>query len=117
MALSITEVAQTSFRTTREADELNDRLQRVLGMPHRYGPARLAIARSLALQKTPEAHTTKGADLGRTIRGDPLFGGDADLGAWTALLVERAGTDLSRRDLQELVAAHWHRGAKLIWKE
>jgi hypothetical protein len=59
--------------------------------------------------------------MGRTIRGQHLFGEGPDLAAWVALLVQRAGRiDIGRRELQQLVAAHWRRGAELLaqdWEE
>lgn len=99
MTLTIGEVAQTFFRPTKEAGEINDMLQKALGMPHRYGPARLAIARSLAVEAMPFALSDGQGEPGRTIRGDPLFGSEADIGAWMALIVEHAGRPLDRKEL------------------
>lgn len=117
MSMTLTEIAQGQFKTTRTADDINENLRRALGMRHRYGPARLAIARSLALTDQPPADVLARQEPGKVIRGDPLLGSDAEVGAWAALLVEHAGQPLSRQDLQGLVAAHWHRGAELLWRE
>ena len=53
-----------------------------------------------------------------------LFGDDADPNAWISLIVEHAGrcghTEVSLREFQALVSAHWHRGAFLLeqdWEE
>jgi len=117
ITLTLTDVLQTSFRTSREADGINEELRTVLGLPHRYGPARLAIARSLSLPDEPSPDPLVADDPGRVIKGDQLFGTEADLGTWMALLIERAGTPLSKREMQEVVGAHWHRGAILLWRD
>jgi DNA sulfur modification protein DndE len=117
ITLTLTDVLQASFRTSRQADSINEELRTVLGLPHRYGPARLAIARSLSLAEQPSLDPVVGDEPGRVIKGDQLFGTDADLGTWTALLVESAGRPLSKKELQDLAGAHWHRGAILLWQD
>ena len=124
MALNLLELNTASFRTTREADQQCDRLKTALGYKVNYLVARLAIARSLALAKPPSDDfkaSEDDEDAGRTIRGQQLFGEGAEAAAWMALLVQRAGRhDLSKRDLQSLVSAHWRRGAKRLiddWAE
>jgi hypothetical protein len=122
MVMSLAEVATTSFRTTLAADQRCGELLRRLGYKANYLPARLAIARSLALAEPPRPVNEDGEEaLGRTIRGQHLFGEGADAAAWLALLVQRAGrAGIERRELQMLVAAHWHRGADLLirdWEE
>lgn len=118
MAFTLTDVLQASFRTSRKADSINDELRRILGLPTRYGPARLAIARSLCSAGPLLLAQAYDDDPGKVIKGDQLFGSDADLATWTALIVERASrNEMSRRDLQVLVAAHWQRGAELLWQE
>lgn len=116
--LSLLELNTTSFRTTREADQQCDRLKTALGYKVNYLVARLAIARSLALAKPPSDDLKANDDdddAGRTIRGQQLFGEGAEAAAWMALLVQRTGRqDLSKRDLQALVSAHWRRGAKRL---
>jgi hypothetical protein len=124
-AFSLSELARVSFGTTREADQQCDRLKSALGYKVNYLVARLAIARSLALTKPIQADTRDASDDdedgGRTIRGQQLFGDGPDAAAWIALIVQRAGNgNLSRRDVQALVAAHWRRGARLLvddWAE
>jgi DNA sulfur modification protein DndE len=117
MTLTLTDIAQLQLRTSAQADDVNETLRKHLGMRHRYGPARLAIARSLGLPEPPPVEQTKGSEPGKTIRGDPLFGSGAEVAAWAALIVEHAGKELDRAELQNLVAAHWHRGALLLARE
>jgi hypothetical protein len=102
------------LRTSRSGDTATATLLRALGLQYRYQPARLAIARSLGLSTQP--HPVENLD-GKSIRGETLFGqAAADLGMWTSLFSAHAGRDpLSRKDLHELVAAHWARGAGLLW--
>jgi Cdc6-like AAA superfamily ATPase len=118
MALDLMELARTDFRTTRQADELNSRFQKLLGSPHRYGPARLALGISLS-DPSPLAPLDANADdVGKPIKGEQLFGTAADLATWIALLVERSAFtgDVVKRDFQAAVAAHWHRGTSVMWQ-
>ncbi len=118
MGFTLLEISGARFSTSKTADDLNNRLMRALGLKQRYAPARLAIARSLSLPDPPPVEPVKGDDFGKSIEGHTLFGDSADLSAWAALLVEAAGgMELSRKDFQQLVAAHWHRGASILWKE
>lgn len=101
-----------NFRTSKRADAANDFLKSKLGLHHRYEPARLAIAHSLAdpapAPPVPEADED---ESGKTIMGRNLFGDD-DLPVWVALVVEKAGLDdPTVEDVQEQVRRHWHRGA------
>lgn len=117
MALSLVDLVRTEFRTSRAADEMNSRLQGLLGLAHRYGPARLAIGRSLGQQSRPilELNTL---GFGKPIKGEHLFGQGGELSTWITLLVQHRGAaDLTRRDLQAEVAAHWHRGLYLLWDD
>lgn len=45
--ITLRAVDSANFRTSRRADETNDRLMGKLGLKFRYEPARLALARSL----------------------------------------------------------------------
>ena len=120
MTLTLTDIAQASFKTTASADGINDEMRRHLGMRHRYGPARLAIARSLAVEDAPPLETEDREEPGKVIRGDPLFGSGSEIGAWAALINEHADETLGKVELQRHVAAHWHRGANLLksdWEE
>jgi hypothetical protein len=122
MPLDLMDVANASYRTTRSADAQCTELLRKLGYRTRYLPARLAIARSLSLNNPPPLLSAEDdEEAAVSIRGQQLFGDGSDPAAWLALIVQRAGkSDLSRKELQALVAAHWRRGAGLLtndWEE
>lgn len=116
MSLRPEDLASTTFRTSRAADEICRELTSRLGWKHRYIAARLAIARSLAIEDvhTP-APPDDGEDMATPIRGMQLFGESADCGAWLALIAERNGDHgLEKKAFQRLVTAHWQRGAALL---
>ena len=122
MTFDVTDVVNVQYRTTKAADAQCGELLRRLGHRVRYLAARLAIARSLSLPEPPTL-LAPGDDeeMATPIRGIQLFGDGAAPKAWMALIVERSGRpDVSRRDFQALVSAHWHRGANLLsqdWAE
>lgn len=117
MSLSLIELVRTDFRTAKPADELNSRFQRLLGLPHRYGPARLAIGRSLGIPHAPKFETSF-TGFGKPIKGENLFGTGSDLACWITLLVQHAAPEsLDKARLQHLVAAHWSRGIYLLWDD
>ncbi|MDR6875008.1 hypothetical protein J2Y55_006049 [Bosea sp. BE125] len=117
MALSLLDLVRVDFRTSKAADNLNTRLQGLLNLPHRYGPARLALGRSMGIRTRPELELTT-LGFGKPIKGENLFGQGPELATWITLLAEHAGgTDMSRRELQHDVAAHWHRGVYLLWED
>jgi hypothetical protein len=112
--VQLVDILRADFRTSRDADATSTELQRVLALPYRYHPARLALGLSLADPAPPPPP----ADLlGRPIKGETLFGHEEnDLALWTGLLVEHAGTvGVTKRHLQDGVAAHWQRGTRLLW--
>lgn len=114
MSLSLVDVAGASFRTDEQSDALNTEFMGRLGMRKRYLPARLAIARSLALPSSAPAMGDSW-DPGKVIKGDTLFGTGASLSAWVALIVQREGrSNLTIKELQGLVASHWRRGLSLL---
>lgn len=53
MNISMMKLHTTNFSPDEETDALNYEFMKRLGMPTRYQPARLAIARSLANPKPP----------------------------------------------------------------
>lgn len=110
------ELLRTDFRTSTEGDVLNTRMLTSLQLDYRYQPARLAIALSLADPKPPAVPPEL---LGKPIRGETLFGADeAEVGLWVSLIVEHAGLDApSRRDVIDLVAGHWQRGARAVSRQ
>ncbi|MBK7397134.1 MAG: DndE family protein [Myxococcales bacterium] len=112
MPTSLAELQAANFRTTKQADDINTELMRRLGLRSRYEPARLAIARSLSMPEPPDVIEEAEDEAGKVIKGEHLFGTGGDLGAWIALVVEHTpGECSSRKDIQELVRRHWHRGA------
>ena len=118
MPLSLIEVSTAQFRTTRSADKQCEELLRRLGYKVHYLVARLALSRSLALPAEPAASPDDDDDPGRTIRGQQLFGDGPDLSAWVALIVQRIRKpEITRRELQAAVSAHWRRGADLLIKD
>jgi DNA sulfur modification protein DndE len=119
MATSLMELVDADYKTTLEADAINTKLMAKLGLRTRYEPARLAIARSLSITEEPPNPTRGENDEdGKVIKGRNLFGVGEDLSTWIALIVEHARRDdTSRRDIQDLVGRHWHRGAHLLWNE
>lgn len=111
------DLTRGDFRTTRPADELNARFQALLGLPHRYGPARLALGRSLGVASQPELQLNS-LGYGRPLKGEQLFGQGVELSCWLTLILEHdANEHQTRRDFQTLVAAHWHRGLYLLWED
>lgn len=117
MSLDLLELSKTDFRTTKSADEINTKFQNLLSLNHRYGPARLAIGLSLSQDEEPILSQEAQDDMGKSIRGEYLFGTAADIATWTALIVERMSTERpSKREVQASVAAHWHRGIELMWQ-
>jgi len=111
MNISMMKLHAAGFPPDKETDALNDEFMKRLGMPHRYQPARLAIARSLAIQTPPPNAEAK---TSRIIKGDTLFGTGENLSTWVALIVEHAGDAEIDMTITELVSAHWRRGIKLL---
>jgi DNA sulfur modification protein DndE len=114
---SFDELAQATFTTSPEADDLTtafagDRL----ALPGRNYAARLAIGRSLSVDEPPPLVTdTRGA---RAIRGQQLFGTGVDLRTWVSILIEHARMDnAGLEDIQDLVRRHWARGISLLNRE
>lgn len=117
MSISLVEVAGANFRTDEQSDRLNDEFMKRLGMRKRYLPARLAIARSLAITAPPNLNEDV-LDPGKAIKGDTLFGTGTGLSVWLSLIIERAGEpDVDTRQLVALVGAHWRRGLAQLDKE
>ena len=112
--ISLVQFNNARFRTSRAADELNQRFLTRLGVKFRYAPARLAIARSLSDPSDPPS--VEDDEGSKVIRGTDLFGDD--LPTWVTLIVQHRGTPLDQaKDLQSLVANHWHRGIHMLWDD
>jgi DNA sulfur modification protein DndE len=110
--LGLDQIATAAFRGTAEADGVAQRLKDLLGFGAFNIPARLAIARSLAIADMPAPAS---GEAGRVIKGDTLFGAGADLAAWVSLVIEHAGrTPGDLAEFQGWVRAHWACGMKQL---
>ena len=107
-----------NFKTSKRADGVNDLMKSKLGLQHRYEPARLAIAHSLAMpDQAPSLSDNDADDSGKVIMGKTLFGDD-ESPVWVAMIVEKAGLlHPTVEDIQEQVRRHWHRGILLLQTE
>lgn len=119
MEFEVAGLSTTAFRTTRSADEICRDLTTKLGWRHRHVAARLAIARSLSMSTPPPLLMEEESDdMATPLRGIQLFGEGVDSAAWYALIMQRADDrNISRRDFQAVVSAHWKRGAELLGKD
>jgi hypothetical protein len=114
MTVTQVEVAGENFRTDDDSDRKNTEFMSRLGVKTRYMPARIAIARSLAVSAAPEP-LPEDIEWGKAIKGDTLFGTGTTLAAWISLLLQRTNREgLTTKELRELVAAHWRRGIGLL---
>ncbi len=113
MAIGLDEIVTSAFRATADADAQAQLIKDRLGFGAFNIPARLAIARSLAIASPPPP--VPRVEMGRVIKGEALFGTGVDLATWTSLIIEHAGrAPEDMRTFQGLVAAHWTRGLGLI---
>lgn len=113
MAIGLDEIVTAQFRATADADAMAQIIKNRLGFGAFNVPARLAIARSLAIASPPPPLPR--VEMGRIIKGEALFGTGTDLAAWISLIVEHAGrAPEDMKSFQALVAAHWTRGLGLI---
>ena len=119
MPLGIMDITNARYQTTRAADAQCSELLRRLGFKVRYLVARLAIARSLSQTDPPDPIAPDEDDeAAGAIQGRQLFGDGSDPAAWLALVTQRAGRpDLTRKEFQGIVSAHWRRGADLLTKD
>ncbi|RRI03116.1 hypothetical protein EH240_11145 [Mesorhizobium tamadayense] len=119
MSATMVEFTRGDFRTSRYADELNSRFQGFLSLPHRYGPARLALGRSLSIPQLPSFELGS-MGYGKPIKGEQLFGQGIELATWITLISEhdaRSGEAMTRKRMQSLAASHWQRGITLLWED
>ena len=116
MVVGIPDLATSTFRTTRTADDICADLTAKLGWKHRYVAARLAVGRSLSLpEQPPELTDEDSEDMAIPLRGMQLFGEDAQAAAWFALITQHCDqTEMTKRVLQGLITRHWNRGAYLL---
>ena len=115
---SLRSIDSATFRPSKVADELNEKMRSNLGLQFRYEPARLAIARSLAIKSPPPPlPDSAAAEGGKSISGRFLFG-EEDLPAWLTLIVQSSsGRVTSIESLLEEVRRHWHRGIVVLTEE
>jgi DNA sulfur modification protein DndE len=117
MSFSLVEVAGANFRTDEESDLLTTEFMGRLAVTKRLLPARLAIARSLAVHAPPPLMPEK-CEVGKVIKGDALFGTGAALGTWTALVIQHdPAKAVDLKALMDLVARHWRRGISLLQED
>jgi len=110
MSITLIEAARANFRASKAGDAINTAMMGRLGVAKRLLPARLAIARSLAIPGQPAPIPGKHG-TGNTIKGDILFGTGTELSTWLSLIIEHSGRDdMNIKELIALVAAHWDRG-------
>lgn len=113
--LTLDTIAGAGFRSTAETDELSQFVKDSLGFGAFNIPARLAIARSLAI---PEQPARPKGDPGRSIKGETLFGVGPDLAAWISIIIEHLGSPPeSLKELQAVVTSHWARGMQSLSAE
>lgn len=113
--LKLTDINNAGFSTSLEAHDLSEEFKKRLGFSSRNYAARLAIARSLSLSEPPPS--PDGSELGKTIRGNILFGTE-DVPVWVALILEHEQlNDATVSDIQDRVRRHWHRGALLLERD
>ncbi len=119
MVISIPELATSTFRTSRTADQICAELTAKLGWRHRYVAARLAVGRSLSLpEQPPELKDEDSEDMAIPLRGMQLFGEDAFAATWLALITQHSDeAEMTKKVLQQLVTRHWHRGAILLQQD
>lgn len=114
--LELIQLMKSNYVTTYQADKLNNEFMNKLGLTNRYGPARLALSRSLAAASAPPVVPSGTTNDGKPIHGQQLFGDDLKL--WVALIVEHAGHELtSLVEFKDLVRRHWARGLDLLLQE
>ena len=122
MIVSVSDIATSTFRTTRSTDDICSNLTAKLGWKHRYVAARLSIGRSLSLpEQPPDLTDNESEDMAIPLRGMQLFGEGAQAAAWLALITTHScEPEMTKKILQGLVTRHWRRGAILLeqdWKD
>lgn len=116
--LDLQQALSSRYKTSLEADGYTDQLRQHLALETKAQVARLAIGRSLAMGKLPEAAID---GQGRDIPASSLFTPE-NIGAWVGLLVTQSlvhgGPVIDSMDsLRLAIRAHWHRGALSLWAD
>ncbi|MYB33585.1 MAG: DUF1832 domain-containing protein [Gammaproteobacteria bacterium] len=122
MSVSLSDIANSTYHTSRKADAICKKMTDKLGWKHRYVAARLAVGRSLSLpEDPPELASEETDDMATPLRGLQLFGEDRQATAWLAMITQHnSDSEITKKVLKDLVARHWHRGAFLLeqdWNE
>ena len=115
--LDLQQALSSRYKTSLEADGYTDQLRQHLALETKAQVARLAIGRSLAMGRLPDA-TIDGQ--GRDIPASSLFTPE-NIGAWVGLVVTQSliygqAVD-SMESLRLAIRAHWHRGAQSLWSD
>lgn len=116
--LDLQQALSSRYKTSLEADGYTDQLRQHLALETKAQVARLAIGRSLAMGKLPEAAID---GQGRDIPASSLFTPE-NIGAWVGLFVTQSlvhgGPAVDSMDsLRLAIRAHWHRGALSLWAD
>lgn len=116
--LDLQHALSSRYKTSLEADSYTDQLRQNLALETKAQVARLAIGRSLAMGKLPDASVD---GQGRDIPATSLFTPE-NIGAWVGLLVTHSlahgGPAVDSMDaLRLVIRAHWHRGAVSLWAD
>ena len=121
MSMDTQDAVRAQYSTTDIAYKQCDKLRERIGVRYKYLVARMAIARSLSQPNSPLLIEKSMKNKGKPINGQNLFGKSENLLAWIALIVQHNDeSEISIQMFQELVAAHWQRGANLLindWNE
>lgn len=117
--LLASDIQTTSFRISKEGDDINTEMMRHLGQPIRYGPARMAIALAVSFGKLPKSPRNAG---GKVIKGQSLFGEAFDINCWMVLIKTKfPNAELGTiKDFQNLVNGLWEFGIfelRKLWSE
>ncbi|WP_321402593.1 FtsK/SpoIIIE domain-containing protein [Maridesulfovibrio sp.] len=113
--LSIQQILNSRFRTSRAADKETVRIMEHLGLSTKASVARLAISRSLSMGKLPEEKVdAKGLEVPAT----SLFSSE-DVAIWVGLCVTHSikfsAKPITNMDgFRESIRRHWHRGVGLL---
>jgi DNA segregation ATPase FtsK/SpoIIIE, S-DNA-T family len=116
--LDLQQAFSARHKTSLEADSYTDQLRQQLALETRAQVVRLAIGRSLAMGKLPDAPVD---GQGRDVPTTSLFTAE-NIGAWVGLLVTHSlaygGPPVNSMDsLRLAIRAHWHRGVLSLWSD
>lgn len=116
--ISIQQVLNSRFRTSRDGDTKTIKLMENLGLSTKANVARLAISRSLSMGVLPENKIdAKGLEIPAT----SLFSKD-DVAIWIGLCITHSikfsESPIKNMDgLRDSIRRHWHRGVELLTED